>query len=203
MTTMRPILLALGLSALLASPASAQTASPASPPPEGAKLGFEKLAERTAHDFISFRAPARWSCGKNAEGRGVCDEPGGGTGTLWIDYQLYKLEGKTTIDDARKLAEDSSKQMAEDLPRQDGGRYMVSARPTGPTVVGATGVQQDGEPTKVFNWFLFEPRAGYLVVVNFSLVVKRPMFATPDERHLIEVINREALAAMIGDPPRG
>lgn len=203
MTTTRRILLALGLSALAAAPASAQTASPASPPPEGAKLGFEKLAEQTMHDFIRFRAPSRWSCGKNAEGRGICDEPGGGTGTLWIDYQLYRLEGQTAIEDARKLAESSAKKMAEELPRQDGGRYMVGARPAGPTVVGATGAQQEGEPTKVFNWFLLEPRAGYLVVVNFSLVVKRPMFATPDERHLIEVMNREALAARIGDPPRG
>lgn len=203
MTAMRRALLVLAVSALAAASASAQTAEPVPPPPAGAKLGFERLAERTAHDFIRFRAPARWSCGRNAEGRGVCDEAGGGTGTLWIDYQIYRLEGNSSIEDARKLAKDSAKRMAEDLPKQDGGRYMTGERPTGPTVVGATGVEREGEPTKVFNWFLLEPRVGYLVVVNFSLVVKRPMFATPDERYLIELMTREALSAQVGEPPRG
>jgi len=193
----------LAAAMLAAGVAAAQTADPPPPPPAGAKLGFEKLAERTAHDFIRFRAPARWECGRNAEGRGVCDEPGGGTGTLWIDYQVYRLEGNSSIEDARKLAKESARKMSEELPKQGGGRYMTSERPSGLAVVGATGAEEGGEATKIFNWILLEPRAGKLVVVNFSLVLKRPMFATPDERYLVELMTREALGAQVGEPPLG
>lgn len=164
----------------------------------GARYDFHELRAISAYGFIDLLIPRRWKDGRDPDnGMWGCYRDGEDSGTLWIDFNVWRVRPGNESDLAalRRAAVQTS-------GAPDGARVELLKRPDGGSIVRSSYVGEErGVLLRFHRWDIYKAIPRGALLVHFSLVIPPAMQDTPDEDLLVRIIGREAEFCEFGEPP--
>lgn len=150
----------------------------------------------TFWDFISFRIPEQWSCIREPDGHWGCYEEDKDTGTVWVDFDLFRLPDEEDV--AAAVARSAAMIRADSsvgaIPPM---RKEFEFSPLHKVVHRVFGAEENGELLYFSWWSHILGRHPYLLSVQFNFVLTASTLADRGVCELAEIIDRELMNATI------
>lgn len=167
------------------------------------RYDFQPLKRAVCFGFLQIDVPARWQWQRSEDGMWGFYEEDEESGTLWVDYDLYRIPSDTTGDVVGPLAERLMGMLAEGAPGRtveklatDDGVTLIRA------VHDAEDTEEEGVMLRFFRYELMRRFTDHLVNVHYSLVIPDFRLRDPDMQELVEIVdNAIKRSRILGVPP--